>query len=250
MPSATWPVHVDPDHLYFITTDAVKRAHVFRRDIIKRLLVDSLNTGRILRQYDLYAFVIMPNHIHLILQCLNEHTPSDVVREYKKATASLFLRQYEVEENQAALDFSSRAVKPGQNKTHAIWEADYEAKNVFSRDFLRQKLDYMHNNPLQPQWRFWQSDQRTMCHPRAAFISTQGVPLIPLSDAGVISVIHYRDGFLTQFVCGNRHSTRVVRSRTGLEHSIPCSQWLRDPHLAARTVRSQTGLEHSIPCSQ
>ena len=84
MPSATWHVHVDPAHLYFVTTSAVQRAHIFRRDAIKRILVDSLNTGRILGQYALYAFVIMPNHVHVIVRCLNEYTPSDVVREFKK----------------------------------------------------------------------------------------------------------------------------------------------------------------------
>ena len=64
MASATWPVHVDPTHLYFFTTSAIKRVHLFQRDVIKRILVDCLNNGRILGQYELYAFVIMPNHIH------------------------------------------------------------------------------------------------------------------------------------------------------------------------------------------
>ena len=54
MPSSTWPLYVDPEHLYFITTRAVQRAHVFQRDVIKRILVDSLNVGRILGQYDLF----------------------------------------------------------------------------------------------------------------------------------------------------------------------------------------------------
>jgi len=90
MPSATWPVHVDPAHLYFITARAVKRARIFTGDTIKRILVDSLNMGRILGQYDLFAFMIMPSHVHLILRCLGEHTPGDVVREFKNRTAGLY----------------------------------------------------------------------------------------------------------------------------------------------------------------
>lgn len=118
MPSATWPVHADPTHLYFVTTSAVQRAHIFRRDVIKRVLVDSLNTGRILGQYALFAFVIMPNHVHLILRCLNEYAPDDVVREFKKATANLILRQYEAEGNRAASDFFAAAVMPGKKEQH------------------------------------------------------------------------------------------------------------------------------------
>ncbi len=109
MPSAVWPVHVNPEHLYFITTSAVHHAHIFRRDVMKRILIDSLNTGRILGQYELYAFVIMPNHVHLILRCLDKYTPMDVVCEFKKATANLILRHFECEGNEEALALCAEA---------------------------------------------------------------------------------------------------------------------------------------------
>lgn len=181
MPSATWPVHSDPTHLYFITASAVQRARIFRRDVIKRILVDSLNTGRILGQYELFAFVIMPNHVHLILRCLNDHTPGDVIREFKKATANLILRQYEAENNQAALAFCASAVKTGQKQQHAVWEAEYQAKNVFSPAFLRQKLDYIHHNPLQTHWRLAEQPEAYVWS-SARFYLDVGRGLVPLSD--------------------------------------------------------------------
>lgn len=92
MPSSTWSPHVDATHLYFITTKAVQYAHIFQRDVIKRILVDSLNTGRILAQYNLFGFVIMPNHVHVILRCNPDYTPSDVIREFKKSTSNLIIR--------------------------------------------------------------------------------------------------------------------------------------------------------------
>jgi REP element-mobilizing transposase RayT len=182
MTSATWPVHVDPTHLYFITTRAIQRAHIFRRDVIKRILVDSLNIGRILGQYELFAFVIMPNHIHLILRCLNDYAPGDVVREFKKATSNSILRQYEVERNQAALDFCASAVKLKEKQQYAIWEDEYQAKNVFSVDFLRQKIDYLHHNPTQPHWRLAERPEDYVWS-SACFYLTDGRALIPLSDA-------------------------------------------------------------------
>ena len=182
MPSSTWPVYVDPNHLYFITTRATRRVHVFRRPVIKRILTDSLNTGHILGQYVLFAFVIMPNHVHLILQCLNDWKPSDVVREFKKATANLIIRQYEAEGNTEALDFFAAAVQPGRKEQHTIWEHEYQAKNVFSPDFLRQKIEYIHNNPVQPHW---QLAKRPEEYPwsSARFYLAGGRALIPLHDA-------------------------------------------------------------------
>jgi REP-associated tyrosine transposase len=182
MPSATWPVLVDPEHLYFITASAVNRANVFRRDVIKRIVIDSLNMGRILEQYELFAFVIMPNHVHLILRCLNSYSPADVVRELKKATANLILRQLEAEASDESLLYFSSAVKPGQDKAHAVWQAEYQAKNVYSPEFLRQKLDYLHNNPLQPHWALASLPEQYVWS-SARFYLTGGRALIPLSDA-------------------------------------------------------------------
>lgn len=182
MPSATWPVPVDPDHLYFITTSAIRHIHLFQSDVMKRILVDSLNTGRILGHYALFAFVIMPNHIHLLLRCLDKYSPSDVVREYKKATANLVLRQLECEGNDELLWQLAESVRHSTRKSYAIWREEYQAKNVYSAQYLRQKLDYIHNNPLQPHWHLADCPE---CFPwsSARFYAGTGRALIPLSDA-------------------------------------------------------------------
>ena len=182
MPSSAWPVYVDPAHLYFITTRAVQRAHIFQRDLVKRILIDSLNTGRIMGHYDLLAYVVMPNHIHLILRCLGEHTPGQIVGAFKKATAHLILRQYEVEGNESALAFCAAAVPPQQKQNYIVWAHEYQAKNVYSAAFLRQKLDYIHNNPVQPHWQLAETPEQYMWS-SARFYAGEGRALLPLSDA-------------------------------------------------------------------
>ena len=180
MPSSTWPVHIDSNHLYFITTSATGHAPIFRRELIKRILIDSLNTGRILGQYELFAFVIMPNHIHWIIRCLVPMTPDAAVREYKKATANLIIRQYECEGNNAVLAYLAAAAPPGQS--HAVWEDDYQAKNVYTPDFLRQKLTYIHNNPLQPHWQLAERAEEYIWSSAGFYLAGKRA-LIPLSDA-------------------------------------------------------------------
>ena len=181
MPSSTWPVHVDPDHLYFITTSASQRAHHFSRDVIKRILLDSLNTGRILGQYELFAFVIMPNHIHVIIRCLVKYTPGDVVREYKKATSNLILRQFEAEGNRQALAAFAKGVKQPQKQKFAVWEGEYQAKNIFTPEFLSQKLEYIHQNPVQPQWKLADLPEEYIWSSARFYINDER-PLIPISD--------------------------------------------------------------------
>ncbi len=148
------PVHPEfnPANLYFITTSAVKRASIFQRDVIKRILVDSLNFMRVSGWIKLYGFVIMPNHIHILVQFLNGRKLADVIREFKKHTARQVIRQYQAEKNQAALNFLKAAGARAGGQDFKVWESGYDARDVFSFDFLRQKLDYIHSNPCQLRW--------------------------------------------------------------------------------------------------
>lgn len=150
------PVHpvFDPANLYFITTTAVQRAHLFRRDVIKRIIADSLNYMRVHRWIALYVFVIMPNHIHIIVRLLEGHALSEVMRDFKKHTAKQIIRQYQAENNQRVLAFLEQAANRIPDQRYKVWEDGYDARDVFSPDFLKQKMEYSHNNPCQPHWRF------------------------------------------------------------------------------------------------
>ncbi len=145
----SWRPDFNPDHLYFVTTKAVDYEHIFRRDVVRRLLADSLDCMSLQKLFTLYVFVIMPNHIHLIIQSPPDNPVADVIRDYKRHTADRLIRQYRAEGNQRALDFlSAKARSSGQK--HKVWEDGYNAKSVFNVKFLRQKMTYIHNNPCQP----------------------------------------------------------------------------------------------------
>jgi REP element-mobilizing transposase RayT len=143
---------LDATNLYFITTTAVQRVNLFHRDVIKRIIADSLNYIRVQHWIKLYAFVIMPNHIHIIVRFLEGYTLSDVMREFKKYTARQIIRQYQAENNQPALAFLEQTANHVPDQRYKVWEDGYDARNVFSPEFLGQKLEYIHNNPCQPHW--------------------------------------------------------------------------------------------------
>jgi len=148
------PVHpvFDPAHLYFITTTAVERAHLFQRDVIKRTIADSLTYIRTAHWVNLYAFVIMPNHVHIIVRFLEGYTLATVMRDFKKYTSKQITRQYQAENSQQVLEFLRQAGGQPSAQEYKVWEEGYDARNVFSPDFLRQKVEYIHNNPCQSHW--------------------------------------------------------------------------------------------------
>ncbi len=179
---SNWRPDFDPSHLYFVTTTAVRRAHIFRRDLIKRILVDGLYHLHVVDCTELYAFVIMPNHIHLIIRCCEDDPLKDVVRDFKANMARLVVRQYQVEGNQQVLDFLAGAVTRPDRQNFKVWEDGYNAKAVFSPDFLIQKLEYIHNNPLQPHWGLVERAEDYIWS-SARFYLLDEPALIPLSDA-------------------------------------------------------------------
>ena len=95
----------------------------------------------------------MPNHIHMIVRLLQDRTLADVMRDHKKHVAKQIIRQYQAEGNDRALAFLEHAARDTPRQQYRVWEDDYDARNVFSPDFLRQKVEYIHNNPCQPHWR-------------------------------------------------------------------------------------------------
>ena len=177
-----WRPGFDPDHLYFVTTTAAEHTHIFRRDIVKRILGDGLYYVSLMNRVTLYAFVIMPNHVHAIIQCPPEVPPKDRARAYKGDTARLIVRHYQVEDQQPALEALRRLVTRPQKQEYKVWEDGYLAKAVESSDFLQQKLNYTHDNPVQPHWQLVELPEH---YPwSSARVYLQDMPaLIPVQDA-------------------------------------------------------------------
>jgi putative transposase len=148
------PVHpnFNPDYLYFITTKAERHAHIFKRESIIRIILDSLHFLRTNRHIKLFVFVIMPNHIHLICKLSKEYTVSDMMRDFKRHTARQIIRQLLAENETDTLKLLQRLNKDNR-QDYKVWEDSYDARDVFSPEFLQQKMDYIHHNPCQPQWK-------------------------------------------------------------------------------------------------
>lgn len=134
------------------------------------------------QQLLLYAFVIMPNHIHLIARFLSEKPVNDWIRGYKKHVADRLIRQYQVENNQQALSFLADKVTRPDKQKYKVWEDGYNAKDVFSPEFLRQKMEYVHYNPCQPHWRLV-ADPAEYMWSSARFYLTDQSTIIPVENA-------------------------------------------------------------------
>ena len=142
-----------PLELYFVTTTVVDWVDIFTRPKYKHILLDSLTYCQQNKGLNIYAWVLMSNHLHMIVSVEEEHTISDVMRDFKKYTSksvvSELLNDYQESRREWMLDrFVFAAVGDTKTTNYRLWQDGYNPELLYSEEFFRQKLDYIHNNPV------------------------------------------------------------------------------------------------------
>lgn len=144
--------HTSLEKIYFWTATIHKWYPLLENDSNKDLIVDSLKKLSADKVITVYAFVIMPNHIHLIWQ-QNELNGNEAPKgSLLKYTSHVFLKKLKAEGQSFLYEVNS------SNKKHEIWQRDSLGIEIYSKKVAKQKLDYIHNNPLSGKWNLSKDD--------------------------------------------------------------------------------------------
>lgn len=144
------PQH-DREHLYFITATVLDWIPLFIQPTYASIVLDSLAWHHDHARWILFAYVLMPHHLHALLKPQDPLTISDVLQSFGSFTAHTILDRLRAEQRTAWLQTFAWRKERDAGKQHQIWQA-IQAKNVYSEAFLRQKLAYIHNNPVSKGW--------------------------------------------------------------------------------------------------
>ena len=101
------------------------------------------------KKVTVYAFVIMPNHIHLLWVIRPEYKPSDVQRDFLKWTARQLLNELKTNEPHKLSEFKVEA----GDRTYQIWERNALGVQVYTDEVMFQKMKYIHENPIVEKWK-------------------------------------------------------------------------------------------------
>ena len=141
----------DQNALYFLTFQIVDWIDVFTRRIYKDIIIDSFNYSIEHKGLQLFAYVIMSNHIHLIANSING-TLSDNVRDFKKFTSKKIIETIndipESRKEWILNRFKFNASHLCTNKYYQVWTHENHAILLYSNNFIREKVEYIHNNPV------------------------------------------------------------------------------------------------------
>lgn len=142
----------EPEGVYFVTLTVVGWIDVFTRPKQKAGIIESLQFCQKEKGLEIYAYCIMSNHLHMICKAVAEISLPEIMRDFKKFTSKQIIKTIELEPDSRrdrTLEYFKNACDHLQrNQKYKVWQDGYHAEILYSRKFLLQKLNYIHNNPV------------------------------------------------------------------------------------------------------
>ena len=146
---------------HFLTFTVIGWIDVFSRETYKEKLLESLQYCIEEKGLAVHAWVIMTNHVHLIVSTKNNKI-ADVVRDIKKYTSRQIIELIEQNPKESRKEwmlniFSFAGKGNNNNKNYQFWRQDYHPVELNTNEKLKQRLVYLHENPVRSGlvWEAW-----------------------------------------------------------------------------------------------
>ncbi|PCJ95006.1 MAG: transposase [Flavobacteriaceae bacterium] len=142
----------NPTAVYFVTFATVYWIDVFTRQVYFDILENSIEHCKKEKGMELYAYCFMPSHIHFIFRDANEN-PSSLLRDFKKYTSKSILQAIEENQQESRKEwllwmFEKAAKKKNNVSKYQFWQHHNKPIELWSPKVIKQKIDYIHNNPV------------------------------------------------------------------------------------------------------
>jgi putative transposase len=142
----------NPEATHFLTLTVVDWVDVFTRPVYKKIITDSLIFCQEKKGLIVYGWVLITNHLHLLVQAEENKNLGDIIRDFKRFTANNILKaiQNEPESRREWLmhKFEWNAKFKSSHEHYQFWQAGNQAKECITAEFTQQKLAYLHDNPV------------------------------------------------------------------------------------------------------
>jgi len=139
------------DKSYFLTITTVGWVDVFTRENHRDAIIDSLRYCIENKGLHLYAYCLMPSHLHLIANA-EDGNLADIIRDFKRYTSTRIKEQiaHEPESRREWMTtiFEIAAKERGKRQGFKLWKSGNHAIELSSPAFTWKKVQYIHNNPV------------------------------------------------------------------------------------------------------
>ena len=136
---------------YYLTFQVINWIDVFSRKEYRDIIIDSFMFCREKKGLKVHGFVIMSNHIHCILSS-NIGDLSGTIRDFKTFTSKSIISQIQQTQESrkewilGQMKYFAKHNK--RNSEYQFWTQENHPEELFSDSFTKQKLNYIHYNPV------------------------------------------------------------------------------------------------------
>jgi len=147
----------DIEKAYFVSFATVGWVDVFTRLAYKDILVESLKYCQKEKGLIIYAWCIMSNHVHLIMEARDGYNPSDILRDFKKFTSKQLIKAITENPQESRKEwmlaiFKNAGNYNSNNSEYQFWQQHNRPVVLYSPHVISQKLNYIHYNPVEEGW--------------------------------------------------------------------------------------------------
>ncbi len=133
----------------------------------------------------------MPNHLHSLVFTKNEKDLiNSIIGETKRFMSYEIVSRLEQNGRKDLLKIMHESVNANEvkkGKLHNVFEPSSDIKEIYTEKFIRQKLNYMHKNPVSGKWRL-ANNYLDYIHSSAGFYD--------LGKEGIYKVVHYEQAMM------------------------------------------------------
>jgi len=113
---------------YFVTSVSKNRKPIFTKEKSSNLLLLSIEYFKIVLDYKIFAYCILPEHLHFIIQPFGKHDLSYIMKMLKGNFA--------------------RRLNKINGITGDVWQRGFYDEGIRNDSMLFQKIEYIHYNPI------------------------------------------------------------------------------------------------------
>ena len=140
------------DELYFTTQTIVHWIDVLTRTEYKNIILDSLKHCQEKKGLELYAWVIMTNHMHMVVGT-NKNPLKDIMRDFKsyssrKIREAIVANPKESRKEWMVSMLEHAGIMNPNNNDWQLWQQDNHPVHLYDGKITKQKVNYIHNNPV------------------------------------------------------------------------------------------------------
>jgi len=143
----------NPEGIYFISFATVFWVDVFVRRLYFDCIVESLNHCVDEKGMEIYAWCIMPSHVHLVFKS-NIAKPEDLIGVFKSYTSRRLIKLIEENQQESRREwllnsFKKAGAANSNNSKNQFWQQHNHPIELWTEAVFQQKVDYTHNNPVE-----------------------------------------------------------------------------------------------------